>query len=121
MALLLFLPTQYRFAPGYVWDQQISGRAGPNSKKKRYLVDHVYYDGRLIVFLFIAGQFTRRPRDYTNLDQQDIQYPQLPPVHSMDPVEKVKGMYRLLDLIGESGSNGYGEGYFLDARVTSLM
>lgn len=25
-----------------------------------------------------------------------------------DPVEKVKGMYRLLDLIGESGSNGYG-------------
>ncbi len=27
----------------------------------------------------------------------------------MDPVEKVKGMYRLLDLICESGSNGYGE------------
>ncbi|KAI0253468.1 hypothetical protein BJV78DRAFT_1153084 [Lactifluus subvellereus] len=53
------------------------------------------------------GQFTRRPRDYTNLDQQDIQYHRLPPVHSMDPVEKVKGMYRLLDLIGESGSNGY--------------
>ncbi|KAI0250894.1 hypothetical protein BJV78DRAFT_1275616 [Lactifluus subvellereus] len=26
----------------------------------------------------------------------------------MDPVEKVKSMYRLLDLIGESGSNGYG-------------
>jgi hypothetical protein len=26
----------------------------------------------------------------------------------MDPVEKVEGMYRLLDLIGESGSNGYG-------------
>ncbi|KAI0253465.1 hypothetical protein BJV78DRAFT_1153081 [Lactifluus subvellereus] len=77
----------YRFAPEYVWDQQISGRAGPDPKGKE--------------------QFTQRPRDYTNLDQQDIQYHRLPPVHSMDPVEKVKGMYRLLDLIGESGSNGY--------------
>lgn len=27
---------------------------------------------------------------------------------SIDPVEHVKGMYRLLDLISESGSNGYG-------------
>jgi hypothetical protein len=30
-----------------------------------------------------------------------------------DPAENVKGMYRLLDLISESGSNGYGKGYFL--------
>jgi hypothetical protein len=31
----------------------------------------------------------------------------------IDPAENVKGMYRLLDLIGESGSNGYGKGHFL--------
>jgi hypothetical protein len=35
----------------------------------------------------------------------------------MDPVEKVKGMYRLLDLIGESGSNGYGQADYLDPEL----
>jgi hypothetical protein len=35
------------------------------------------------------------------------------PAIVIDPAENVKGMYRLLDLIGESGSNGYGKGSFL--------
>jgi hypothetical protein len=33
----------------------------------------------------------------------------------MDPIENVKGMYRLLDLIGESGSNGYGRRYLIES------
>ena len=35
----------------------------------------------------------------------------------MDPVEMVKGMYRLLGLIGESGSNGYSKADFLDSEL----
>ena len=43
--------------------------------------------------------------------QQNAQYsPHLEVVPtSIDLAGKVKGMYRLLDLIEESGSNGYGE------------
>ena len=33
------------------------------------------------------------------------------------PAEEVKGMYRLLDLISESGSNGYGKGHFLGTKL----
>jgi hypothetical protein len=77
----------------------------------------VYYNASVIAFLVISEQVTRRPRDYTNLDQQDIQYHRLPPVQSIDPVEKVKGMYRLLDLIGESGSNGYGTAHYVDPEL----
>ena len=36
------------------------------------------------------------------------------PAVVVDPAENVKGMYRLLDLISESGSNGYGKGHSLD-------
>jgi hypothetical protein len=31
----------------------------------------------------------------------------------VDPTENVKGMYRLLDLICDTGSNGYGKGHHL--------
>ena len=34
----------------------------------------------------------------------------------VDSVENVKGMYRLLDLLGESGSNGYGKSFFLRTK-----
>jgi len=43
----------------------------------------------------------------SNVDQQSLHHHRLIPVTPLDPIEKVKGMYRLLDLIGESGSNGY--------------
>jgi hypothetical protein len=33
-----------------------------------------------------------------------------------DPTENVKGMYRLLDLICDTGSNGYGKGHLLCNR-----
>jgi len=33
----------------------------------------------------------------------------------MDLAEEIKGMYRLLDLISESGSNGCGNQHFPDA------
>jgi hypothetical protein len=35
----------------------------------------------------------------------------------MDPVKAVKGMHRLLDLISESGSNGYGKKHLPDADM----
>jgi hypothetical protein len=35
----------------------------------------------------------------------------------MDLAEKIKGMYRLLDLISESGSNGCGNEPFLYAQL----
>jgi len=38
----------------------------------------------------------------------------------VDPAGNVKGMYRLLDLIGESGSNGYGKSPFLDIKPIAL-
>jgi len=38
-----------------------------------------------------------------------------------DLVGKVKGMYRLLDLIGESGSNGYGKRRFFKWGSAWLM
>jgi hypothetical protein len=49
---------------------------------------------------------------YTHVDDifQSLSH-QLPATTPVDLAEKIKGMYRLLDLTGESGSNGYGEGY----------
>lgn len=35
------------------------------------------------------------------------------PALIIDPAENVKGMYRLLDLIGDSLSNGYGRDHLL--------
>ncbi|KAH9047121.1 hypothetical protein EDB84DRAFT_1462824 [Lactarius hengduanensis] len=57
----------------------------------------------------VPGQSTRRLGEYGNTIQQDAQYNRHPPVAPTltDLAGKVKGMYRLLDLIGESGSNGY--------------
>jgi hypothetical protein len=43
-----------------------------------------------------------------NTDRQDLQGQVPTPTPMGDLADKVKGMYRLLDLIGESGSNGYG-------------
>ena len=38
-----------------------------------------------------------------------------PPPLSTDLAGEIRGMYRLLDLISESGSNGCGNGHFQDA------
>lgn len=37
------------------------------------------------------------------------QYPQTPPTATVDLAEKINGMYRLLDVVGESGCNGHGK------------
>ncbi|KAH9047481.1 hypothetical protein EDB83DRAFT_2317547 [Lactarius deliciosus] len=61
----------------------------------------------------VPGQNTRRLGEHGNTAQQNTQYNRHPPVAPTltrtltDLAGKVKGMYRLLDLIGESGSNGY--------------
>jgi hypothetical protein len=39
----------------------------------------------------------------------------------MDLAEQIKGMYRLLDLISESGSNGCGNEPFLDSLLVSSI
>ena len=41
--------------------------------------------------------------------------------HPMDLAENIKGMYRLLDLINESGSNGCGDERFPDSLLVSLI
>ena len=58
----------------------------------------------------VSGPITRRLGEFANNIQQNAQYNPHPAVvsTSSDLVWKIKGMYRLLDLIGESGSNGYG-------------
>lgn len=38
-----------------------------------------------------------------------------PPSLSLDLAKEIKGMYRLLDLINEAGSNGCGNEHFPDA------
>jgi hypothetical protein len=43
--------------------------------------------------------------------------PDLPPTLPMDLAEKIKGMYRLLDLINESKSNGCGNEPFPDSLL----
>ncbi|KAH9047539.1 hypothetical protein EDB83DRAFT_2267127 [Lactarius deliciosus] len=83
-----------------------SPQAGPPATKK--------FTGTLLASLKDAykqekGQITRCPGEYENTKQQDRQYNRHPPVAPtlIDLAGKVKGMCRLLDLIGESGSNGY--------------
>ena len=39
---------------------------------------------------------------------KNVQNSKVPPPLPMDLAESIKGMYRLLDLISESGSNGCG-------------
>ena len=55
-----------------------------------------------------SDPFNWPPGDIANIDQPTSPYHRHPSVTPIDPVEKIEGMYRLLDLIGESGSNGYG-------------
>ena len=64
-----------------------------------------------LAFLLVPVPISRRLGDFAHPIQQNAQYsPHLAVVPtSIDLVGKVKGMYRLLDLIEESGSNGYGE------------
>jgi hypothetical protein len=45
--------------------------------------------------------------------------PRRPLAQPMDLAEKIKGMYRLLDLISESGSNGCGNEPFLDSLLAT--
>jgi hypothetical protein len=46
--------------------------------------------------------------DYADGDQKRVTKSDNPASAPVDLADKVKGMYRLLDLISESGSNGYG-------------
>jgi len=76
-----------------------------------------------IVILPVPGKFARRPIEYTNTIRQNAQYDPHPPVAPpvTDLAGKVKGMYRLLDLIGESGSNGYGRWCLVRCEFARLM
>jgi hypothetical protein len=60
----------------------------------------------------ILEQYGGLPSSYTKTDQQNVQsqYHQPPPTRTVpvDLAVKVNGMYRLLDVVGESGSNGHG-------------
>lgn len=59
----------------------------------------------------ILGQYDGVPSSYTKIDQNvQSQYHQPPPTRTVpvDLAVKVNGMYRLLDVVGESGSNGHG-------------
>ena len=64
-----------------------------------------------LAFLLVPVPISRRFGEFAHPIQQNPQYnPHLAVVPTLiDLAEKLKGMYRLLDLIEESGSNGYGE------------
>jgi hypothetical protein len=58
----------------------------------------------------ILEQYNRLPRTYAETDQRKIQSRHHePPTTPVDLAEKVHGMYRLLDVVSESGSNGHGK------------
>ena len=59
----------------------------------------------------ISENYNQLPRSYANTDQlkAQSQYLQPPPAIRVDLAEKVNGMYRLLDVVAESGSNGHGK------------
>jgi hypothetical protein len=58
----------------------------------------------------ILEQYNRLPRGYAETDQQKVQSRHHePPTTPVDLAEKVYGMYRLLDVVSESGSNGHGK------------
>jgi hypothetical protein len=71
-------------------------------------------ESTVLCFLVILDQLSRPD----NVDQQSLQCHRPIPVTPLDPVELVKGMYRLLDLIGESGSNGYGRKRFSESDLS---
>jgi hypothetical protein len=65
-------------------------------------------------FLLVANLQTYRQDLGGQEDSAEkiIQNSGVPPPLAMDLVENIKGMYRLLDLISESGSNGCGSDHF---------
>jgi hypothetical protein len=76
----------------------------------------------LLAFLASNDQSNRQDSDgqtdSAGKEAQDNEIPPPPPPpFPMDLAEKVKGMYRLLDLISESGSNGCGDEHFLYALL----
>ena len=60
----------------------------------------------------ILEQYGRPPSSYAKTDQHNVQsqYHQPPSTRTIpvDLAGKVNGMYRLLDVVSESGSNGLG-------------
>jgi hypothetical protein len=60
----------------------------------------------------ILEQYDRLPSSYAKSDQHNVQsqyhQPPLTRVIPVDLAQKVNGMYRLLDVVSESGSNGHG-------------
>ena len=57
-------------------------------------------------------QYDRLPTSYAKVDQHNVQSHYHQPSSTwtipVDLAGKVNGMYRLLDVVGESGSNGHG-------------
>lgn len=69
----------------------------------------------------ILEQYSRLPRSYAETDQQEVQSRHHePPTTPVDLAEKVHGMYRLLDVVSESGSNGHGKWLPTPKRWTQL-
>lgn len=64
----------------------------------------------LILFSLILTSIDEK----TSNTYKDSRSNRVPPSPSMDLVEEVKDMYRLLDLVSESGSNGCGNEHFRD-------
>ena len=63
----------------------------------------------------ILEQYDQLSSRFAKTDQHNVQSPyHQPPSTQTTPIDldrKVNGMYRLLDVVGESGSNGYGMGH----------
>jgi hypothetical protein len=63
----------------------------------------------IVPFSSSFGGIDKEPLSAHRKDSQDIAPPSPP---NRDLAEEIKGMYRLLDLVSESGSNGCGNDHF---------
>jgi hypothetical protein len=70
----------------------------------------------LLAFVVFNGQYNRQnPGSQVDSAGKNVPNVEIPPPLSMGLVENIKGMYRLLDLISESGCNGCGNEPFWGA------
>lgn len=81
---------------------------GIRSKRTKVFVQLYFKATVELDFLLVPGPITRRFGELASTIQQNNLHPAV--VSTLTDLSgKVKGMYRLLDLIEESGSNGYGK------------